>query len=208
MDVAPEHQRGTGQADAPNAGATFGLWRRLDRWWFAPFVPERLAVLRICVGIYAWLSLVILSQSLLSYRSFAKAYFAPVGLVAVFLAAPLPAGWLYLALGMALLLGPAFIWGYRFWLTGPAFALLMLWLMTYRSSWGMVFHTENLLVVHLLILAAAPAAATCSIDARRRARQQTMPTPLTHHEIADGRYGWPVRLMCLATSVTYAVAGW
>jgi hypothetical protein len=208
MDVSPEHQCGTGQTDAPNAGATFGLWRRLDQWWFAPFAPERLAVLRICVGTYAWLSLVILSQSLLSYRSFAKAYFAPVGLVDVFLDAPLPAGWLYLALGMALLLGPAFIWGYRFWLTGPIFALLMLWLMTYRSSWGMVFHTENLLVIHLLILAAAPAAAACSIDARRRARRQNMPPPLVRPEVADGHYGWPVRLMCLATTATYAIAGW
>jgi hypothetical protein len=199
-----QNASGTGPADAPKAGATFGLWRRLDQWWFAPFVPERLAVLRICVGIYAWLSLVILSQNLLSYTSFAKAYFAPVGLVAVVLDAPLAAGWLYLALGMALLLGPACIWGYRFWLTGPVFALLVLWLMTYRSSWGMVFHTENLLVIHLFILAAAPAAAACSIDARRRARRRT----LARHEIADGRYGWPVRLMCLATTVTYAIAGW
>jgi hypothetical protein len=109
---------------------------------------------------------------------------------------------------MALLLGPAFIWGYRFWLTGPIFALLVLWLMTYRSSWGMVFHTENLLVIHLLILAAAPAAAACSLDARRRARRHTMPPPLARPDIVDGRYGWPVRLMCLATTATYAIAGW
>jgi hypothetical protein len=187
---------------------TFGLWRRLDQWWFAPLVPERLAVLRIGVGVYAWLSLVILSQSVLTSTRFAPAYFAPVGLVAVFLTAPLPAAWLYLTLGMALLLGPAFIWGYRFWLTGPVFALLVLWLMTYRSSWGMVFHSKNLLVLHLLILAAAPAAAACSLDARRRARQQTIPRPLAQYEIAIGRYGWPVRLLCVATTVTYAIAGW
>ena len=207
MEVAPDPPYGTGQADAPTARAPFGLWRRLDQWWFAPMVPERLAVLRIGVGTYAWLALVILSPSLLTSTRFAPASFAPVGPVAVFLAAPLPAGWLYLALGMALLLGPAFIWGYRFWLTGPVFALLMLWLMAYRSSWGMVFHTDNLLVMHLLILAAAPAAAAWSLDTRWRARHRTRP-PLAWHEIATGRYGWPVRLMCLATTITYAVAGW
>jgi len=207
MDVAPEHPWSPGQANAPHAGVTVGRWQRLDRWWFTPFGPERLAVLRICVGAYAWLALVLLSPSVLRTTRFAPAHFAPVGLVAVFHAAPLPAGWLALTLGMALLGGLAFIWGYRFGLTGPVFALLMLWLMTYRSSWGMVFHTDNLLVLHLLILAVAPAAAACSLDARR-AQQRPQPPPLPWHARADGRYGWPVRLMCLATTVTYAVAGW
>ena len=36
---------------------------------------------------------------------------------------------------------------------------------TYRSSFGMIFHTENLWVVHVALLATAPAADAWSIDA-------------------------------------------
>jgi len=111
---------------------------RLAQWWFAPYPPERLAVLRVAVG-------------------------------------------------------------YRFRITGPLFAILVLALMTYRSSWGMVFHTENLPVLHLLIVAVAPAAAAGSIDVRR------------HAPSADrlrGGFGWPVRLMCVVTVLAYSIAGW
>jgi hypothetical protein len=42
----------------------------------------------------------------------------------------------------------------RWWvLTAPATALGVLVLTSYRSSWGQIFHTENLLVLHLLVLA-------------------------------------------------------
>ena len=37
--------------------------------------------------------------------------------------------------------------------TAPLAALGMLWVTAYRNSWGMVFHTENLLVIHLAVLA-------------------------------------------------------
>ncbi|MEE9149570.1 MAG: hypothetical protein V3U27_19490 [Candidatus Tectomicrobia bacterium] len=204
MDLA--RQGGRGQGGTPNTRTKLSLWRHLEQWWFAPFVPERLALLRVCVGAFAWLYLLVLSKNLLGYRRFASQYFAPVGPVAVLLEQPLDVVWLSLSLGVALGLGPAFIWGYRFRLTGPLFALLVLWLMSYHSSWGMVFHTDNLMVFHLLILAVVPAADACSIDARRRLR--AVPHASASEEVDDGRYGWPVRLMCIATTLTYAIAGW
>lgn len=48
-------------------------------------------------------------------------------------------------------------WG-RWWrFTGPATAIGVLVLTSYRSSWGQIFHTENLLVLHLAILGVAAA---------------------------------------------------
>jgi hypothetical protein len=53
-------------------------------------------------------------------------------------------------------------------------------------------------VLHVLLLAAAPAADVLSVDARRgRSRASA----------EDGRYGWAVRAVCLVTIVTYVVAG-
>jgi hypothetical protein len=68
--------------------------------------------------------------------------------------------------------------------------------LTYRNSWGQVFHTENILVLHVLVLAVAPAADALSLDGRGR----EVPCD-------DARYGWPVRLMCIVTVLTYFIAG-
>ena len=89
--------------------------------------------------------------------------------------------------------------GFRFALSGRAFAALLLALTTYRNSWGMIFHTENLLTLHVLLLGASPAGARYSLDARR-AGAQGRSTP-------DARFGWAVRAMSLCTVVAYVVAG-
>jgi hypothetical protein len=60
----------------------------------------------------------------------------------------------------------------------------------------MLFHTENLLALHLVVLSAAPAADALSLDARGR----SLPEP-------DGAYGWPARAMTAATAVCYVLAG-
>jgi hypothetical protein len=59
----------------------------------------------------------------------------------------------------------------------------------------MPFHTENLLVLHTLELACAPAAAAWAWDARG-------PAPA-----ASERFGWPLRLMAAVTCATYVLAG-
>src|SRR5260221_7851711 len=85
----------------------------------------------------------------------------------------------------------------RFAVTGPLFALLMLWVTSYRNSWGMIFHTDNLLVVHLGVLAQSDAAAALSIDARSRAAPAA----------SAARFGWPVRLISASTTFVYLLAG-
>ena len=75
--------------------------------------------------------------------------------------------------------------------------MLLLGLSTYGNSWGQVLHTENLLVLHALVVGFARSADAWSLDARRG------PARDPHH-----RYGWPVRLMAIIVVLTYVVAGW
>ena len=55
---------------------------------------------------------------------------------------------------------------------GRLFALLLLWVTSYRNSWGMIFHTDNLLVLHAL-----RARASRRPRARARARRARRATP-------------------------------
>ena len=73
----------------------------------------------------------------------------------------------------------------------------MLLLTTYRSSWGQLLHFENLVVLHLLILAVAPAADAWSLDARRTGGRRRDPTT----------YGLALQLACLCVVTTYVIAG-
>jgi hypothetical protein len=80
--------------------------------------------------------------------------------------------------------GVAAIGAVAWQVSGPAFALGFLWLTSFGASWGQILHTEHLLVLHLLVLAAAPSG-----------RGATSTT------------GWPLKVMSAVTVSTYFVAG-
>jgi hypothetical protein len=90
----------------------------------------------------------------------------------------------------------AFAAGARARISGPVFAAAFILVATYRSSWGQIFHTDDLVALHIVVLAVAPSARAWSWDARR-----TDPPP------ADARFGWPLRLMSMVTVATYVLAG-
>jgi hypothetical protein len=160
----------------------------------APAPPERLALLRLATGAFAVIFLLARAPALVRFDHFRPEQFVPAGPVAL-LAAPLPAWVPYLLLALALPLGAAFVAGLRFAVTGPLFAGLFVWITSYRCSWGMLFHTENLLCLHLCVIAVARSADALSLDARGK------PPP-------DGSaQGWPVRVLCLVTTAAYLVAG-
>ncbi len=166
-----------------------------DRWWFASMPPERLATLRVIVGGFAWLYLAVRGVHLTGYAQFPARNFAPVG-VTSWLVAPLSPALVYFIYAVTLLAGFAFVAGARFRFSGPLFAAGFLWVTTYRNSWGMIFHTDNLVALHLGALAFAPAAMAWSYDAR--GRQPPKPA---------GCFGWPVRTLCCITIVSYVLAG-
>lgn len=170
--------------------------RALDRWWLSPMPAERLASLRILVGLFALGYVLARFGHLVSYGSFSAGAFRPIGVVAL-LPRPLPAPVVVAIAAACVAAGVLFVVGLRFRWTGPAFAALLLWTLTYRNSWGMIFHTENLLVLHVIVLAFTPAADAFSVDARRAAIVRE----------PGARYGWPVRLLCIIAVVTYVLAG-
>jgi Vitamin K-dependent gamma-carboxylase len=167
----------------------------IDSRFYAPLGPARLATLRVLTGAFAVSYFIVRAPVMASFRSFSSDQFEPAGLSHL-LAAPLPPALVAVLYLAAIGFGLLFTLGAWFRISGPVFALLALWVTSYRNSWGMVFHTDNLLVVHLGVLALSDASAALSLDARKRAEPE-----------ADGRFGWPVRLLCAVTVLVYVLAG-
>lgn len=172
--------------------------RRADARFLAPAPPARLGLLRIVIGGYALGYLLVRFPHLLGVARFDDPRFDPVGPLA-WLPGPVTPGAGQAVLVAAVVSGVAFVAGWRWRVTGPAFAVLFLAVTTYRNSWGQIFHVDNLPAMHLLLLAVSPAADAWSADAHRRGGEPGAGTP-TH--------GWPVRLITLVTVLAYVVAGW
>jgi hypothetical protein len=168
---------------------------RVLAWWFRPAPAERLAALRILIGGFALGYVVARLPLLLGYGGHAARDFQPLGVTRL-LEAPLSPGQHTAVVAITVGLGVLFVAGAWFRASGPLFAAALLWLLTYRNSWSMPFHTENLVVLHVAVLALSPAAAAWSWDTRRGA----VPAD-------DERFGWPIRLMAAVTCLTYVLAG-
>lgn len=170
----------------------------LSRFWYWSVPPERLALTRMAVGVFSLILLAVQAPGMLDAVHFLPSQFAPVGLVS-WLDAPLPPAIVVASVASTLVAAALFTVGLAFAYTGPLFALSLLWVTTYRSSWGMVFHTDNLLTLHVLLLSVSPAADVLSVDASRRS------TPASREP--DERYGWGLCAMSLVTVIAYALAG-
>jgi len=170
---------------------------RADARFMEPAPARRLAMLRILVGLFATVFLVVRAPYLFDISRLPPARFEPVGVLG-WLHDPLPLWVVKTAVALSVLAGVAMIAGWRYRVTGPLFAIGFLLVTTYDNSWQHVAHTENLASLHLAVLAIAPAAHALSLDERRTSRPPPAP---------DARYGWPVRLMSLITVLTYVIAG-
>jgi hypothetical protein len=167
----------------------------VERWLFAPAPPARLATLRVLVGAYAVIFLLVRWEHLWSGSDLPRRQWEPVGVLG-WLEGPISGALAHGAMFAAVPLGLAFTAGVAYRITGPAFALVFLFVTTYRLSFGHVIHTEHLLVAHLLILGFAPAAAVLAWRASGRSGAH-----------AEERFGWPVQVMALVTVVAYVLAG-
>jgi len=171
-----------------------------ERGLLAPEPAERLALLRLLIGSFATIYLLVRAPVLADFRAMAPGRFEPVG-TALLLDAPLASQLALAAWAACVVLCALFAIGARFVWTGPMAALSLLWVTSYRNSWGMVFHTDNLLVLHMLALGVTPAAAdVLSVDAARRGVGRDSVTD-------DARYGWPVRLESRPGQGTVATLG-
>ncbi len=165
--------------------------------WFRAAPAERLAGLRMLIVGFGLVWLLGASPVLIGFGQFPVERFEPVGVVTV-LAAPLALPVVIAAWLLAVVTGFLALVGLRWRIAGPGFALALLWVASYRNSWGMIFHAENLLVMHALVLAVLPAADAWSLDARRAGWPKLEP---------HVRYGWGPRLMATITVLTYLLAG-
>ncbi len=170
---------------------------RLEAWWWRPAPALRLGVFRVLVGAYCAVLLAFGGSHYAAVGELPRSSFAPVGIVRV-LVAPLPAAVATAAVVLAGVLCIAFTVGFRHRVLAPVFAVSLLWVTTYRTSWGHISHDDNLVVLHALVLSIAPAADSMALDARG-ARRRGVWSP---------RHGWPLRLMALITVLTYLLAGW
>lgn len=169
------------------------MLQKFDALYRANIPSERLALVRILLGGFCVFYFSGRFSVFARAAALDPAGFRPVGIVSV-LSAPLAVSWSIALQWLTLLCAVLFAIGYRYRITAPIFALLVLWLTSYRSSWGMIYHSENLLFWHVAILAGSNAAAALSLDSRKAARQ---------HEVS----GWALRLIMVVTAATYFLAG-
>ena len=180
------------------------LLRTIDDFWFEKAPASRPALLRLLIGTYTLYYLGRRYRMFLQVARTDPALFKPVGAVS-YLQKPIPVGvfrWVVIA---TLAANVAFILGLRHRYTGPLFAGLLLWLLSYRNSWSMIYHNDNALVLHAAILGLSRSADALSVDALARSVSS-----LENQEPnlrGDWCYGWPIRLMNTATALTYFLAG-
>ncbi len=164
----------------------------VDRWLFASVPSRQLLILHRAVLGSALLWTVVRTPFWLDQAALSTPRSSPVGVLS-WLPSTQPA-----TLSPAVVAGLATLTGGGLllallrprWPSLVAFSALgFLVLATHGNSWGQVLHTENLLVLHLLVLAASP----------RPPTGERSPSSLTD--------GWPARVMALLTVGTYVVAG-
>jgi predicted DCC family thiol-disulfide oxidoreductase YuxK len=177
----------------------FKQW--LEAIWFPALSPSRLATVRILAGLFALWYTASRYSMMLKIAAAEPALFEPVGVVA-WLSVPLPLAWVQCLLAFTLLANVAFIAGWQYRISGPAFGISLLILLCYRNSWSMIYHSDNAMVVHILILGCSRAADVLSLDSLLRQRRVAPAMDQPHW-----RYGWPVQLICAVTLATYFLSG-
>ncbi|WP_119069003.1 HTTM domain-containing protein [Rubrobacter indicoceani] len=173
------------------------LEKYLNRFYFEEAPPERPAILRVLVGVWVLYYLGKRYRMLVEIAASDGRLFRPVGVVSR-MKKPAKVGTVRALYFATMISAAAFALGFRHRTSGPAFASLLLWLLSYRNSWSMIFHTDNGLVLHAIVLGFSRSADALSVDALLR--DEAAPEP-------HWRYGWPARLVSALTVLTYFVAG-
>lgn len=177
------------------------LLNKLQVFWYSPMPPERLAILRIATGLFSLWYLSTRFGMMQRIATTDPSLYKPVG-IATFITQPMEANLFFWILIFTLALNVLYTLGWKFSYIGPSFAVALLFVMCYRNSWSMIYHSSNALVLHVFIIGFVSAAKAISIDAL-----QNKSYSWRKKMIPDWTYGWPVRLICAATVGTYMLSG-
>lgn len=178
---------------------TSTLLRRVINTLRPAALPVRPAVLRLGTGIYAtWNNL---RRRNMIHRLHAQpaSQFSPVGPVKVLQRplAPKVANAIFDAAQATNVLATL---GVAHRVTGPLNAALQLWTLSYRNSWGMIFHNDNMTLLHQMVLGVTPSADALSVDAV--IKDNTL-TPQRY----DRAYGGIPTAMNIGTCAVYLISG-
>ena len=177
------------------------LIAEIRQYWFFPAPSQRLALLRIFTGGFVLLYLLSRFDILTRITQVDPSQFAPVGLLQ-WMPSPLSPNQFLLFFWLLLILNITYMIGWKFKYTGPAFAILQLLFFTYYNSWSVLTHQSNTLVLQILIIGLVSAADSLSFDAWRAKITKGVESQREHWQ-----YGWPIRLICAATLMTYFLSG-
>lgn len=161
--------------------------------------PIRPAVLRVATGIFSAAHNIRRRAMFRRLHAQDASQFTPVGVVKI-LRKPLPprvADGIFdaaQAVNIAATLGV----GHR--VTGPLNAALQLWTISYRNSWTMLLHSDNMLTMHQMVLGTTRSADALSIDSLLR--EGTL-----FPQRYDRAYGAVPTAMNVATVAVYFISG-
>ena len=161
--------------------------------------PIRTAVLRWSTGIFTTWNNLRRRAMFRKLNAQSASAFKPVGPVRV-LKRPLPpqvANALFDAAQVTNILATL---GVAHRVTGPVNAALQYWTLSYRNSWGMIFHNDNMALWHQMILGVSRSADALSVDAMLRDK-----TLLPQRY--DRAYGGIPTVMNIATCSVYLLSG-
>ena len=151
-------------------------------------------------GLYALWYISTRFDMLIRMNSSDRSLYDPIGILS-WMESPMEPLTFCILLVTCIGLNMLYILGWRFRVTGPAFAIVALWVLTYRNSWSMIYHSQNVLILQICVVAFSGAADAWSLDvirSRAHGRGERLPSL---------RYGWPVFFIILLTTLTYFLSG-
>lgn len=206
-------------------------------WWaaagdrlVAPVPAGRLAAVRVLVVLYGLVWLAVRTAHWRNLARLSAERWQPVAFAEWI--GPLGVGAVTAIVAVGAVAGIAALAGRAWRLSAPTFAVAMLVLTVHGASWGAILHTEQLLVLHLLVLACGPSGS----DAQRRSPQRSagqqcdaQPRDGSAHAVSrsvprfrmsawlcpgvsvetvgSATVGWPLRVMTAVTAAVYFVSG-
>ncbi len=183
----------------------------LNNFWFRSLSPDRLSIFRIIVGIYCLYFTFNFFRASIVFTDLPGYLYNPVGIFGIF-SNPPELITIQLIVLAALIANIFFILGFLFRFTGPVFSILLLFVISYKNSWSMVYHSHNIVVLHCLVLGFTRSADTLSLDSIINKTFPNKYISLIFCSRFAGtdktwQYGWPIMLINSLTVITYTIAG-
>lgn len=161
--------------------------------------PVRPAVLRLATGTFSAVHNIRRRPMFRRLHRQEGTQFTPVGVVRV-LKKPLPPKLADALFDAAQAVNLAATLGIGHRVTGPLNAALQLWTISYRNSWTMLLHNDNMMTMHQMVLGVTRSADALSVDALVRDRTLFPPR-------FDRAYGAVPTTLNIATCAVYFISG-